>query len=156
MLGVISVVMACGIEAPTTPPTTPIPVARVPKGPADDALDRFDLAEIIASVDPGAVCQLDDRGGGGNEERTHRSWTVVCPRPGRDRTIYFELSDAIQAKLKSIATINGSSGESGDASQPITTTWAIRGNAYIGSVRVLGVNGPADITTFIDLDLAIP
>jgi hypothetical protein len=155
LLALICVMAACAVPVPT-PPSTPLPVAQAPKGLADQALDQFDLASILASVDPGAVCQLGGGGGGGTEERVHRSWTVICPRPGRDRTIYFDLRDAIQAELIRIATVEGSSGDSGDATQPISTVWAIRGNAYIGTVRVLGVNGPADITTFVDLDAAIP
>ena len=109
---------------------------------------------ILASVEGGGACRLGDGGGSGTDRRIHRSWTVTCPRLGRDRTIYFELRDAIQAALTRIATVDGSSGESSDASEPISTVYAFRGNAYIGTVRILGVNGPADLTIFVDLDAA--
>ena len=81
---------------------------------------------------------------------------MTCPRVGGDRTIYFELEDAIEAELGRIATVEGKSAGSGDAPDPISATLDVRGNAYLGTVRILGVNGNANITTFVDVDLAIP
>jgi hypothetical protein len=126
------------------------------KGVADAALERFDLSTILETVDGGSFCQLGGGGGSGSSDRRHVGWTVTCPRPGSDRTIYSELEDAIEAELGKIATVDGKSGGSGDASEPISTVLGVRGNAYLATVRVLGVNGNANITTFVDLDLAIP
>lgn len=97
-LVLICAVSGCAFLAPSTPPTTPLPVVRVPKGPADLDLDRFDLAAILASVDPGGVCQLGDGGGGGTDDRNHRAWTVICPRPRSDRLFRAPGCDRGQAR----------------------------------------------------------
>jgi hypothetical protein len=151
-LVLISLLTACA--APASPSVQG--VGHAAKGPADVALERFDLAAILKTIDGRSVCRLEGGGSSGTSDRVHIAWTVTCPRPGSDRTVYFQLTDAIEAELGRIATINGQTGEGGDAAAPISTVLGVRGNAYIGSVRVLGVNGVANITTFVDIDLAIP
>jgi hypothetical protein len=32
--------------------------------------------------------------------------------------------------------------------------WDVRGNAYVGSMRALGVNGNGNLSVFVSLDLA--
>ncbi len=151
-LVLVGLLTACAASAPPSVQ----PVGHAVKGPADIALDRFDLAAILKTVDGGSACHLEGGGRSGSSDRVHIAWTVTCPRPGGDRTVYFQLADAIEAELGKIATIDGKTGATGDAAAPISTVMGVRGNAYIGSVQILGVNGVANMTTFVDIDLAIP
>jgi hypothetical protein len=47
-------------------------------------------------------------------------------------------------------------GHSGDASEPITTDWNVRGETMVGTSRVLGVNGPGTLTIYVSVDLVTP
>lgn len=150
---------ACSLTAPTPQPVEPVANSPV-FGDADRALERFDPTELIKQVKGGQTCRGDARGGGGGggsgPDTFHRAWVLTCPRIGDDRTVYFLLTDAIDAELRRIATVPGSSHEFGNTPEPLNAVWDIRGNAYLGSMRSLGVNGNGNLSIFLSLDLVAP
>ena len=81
---------------------------------------------------------------------------MTCPRLGDDRNIYFLIVDAIDAELQKIATTPGHASQLGEAQDPLSSVWDVRGNAYVGSMRALGVNGNGNLSVFVSLDLAVP
>lgn len=150
---------ACSLITPT--PQSVEPVANGPLfGDADRALTRFDPTELLKQVKGGQGCRAagggTDAGGGSGPDTFHRAWVLTCPRIGDDRTIYFLLSDAIEGELQRIATVPGSSHEWGNVPDPLSTVWDIQGNAYLGSMRSLGVNGNGTLSIFLSLDLVAP
>jgi hypothetical protein len=153
---VAAVAVACSLTTPTPPPVA----NQRAFGDADRALTRFDPTELLKQVTGGQGCRGagggTDAGGGSGPDTFHRAWVLTCPRIGDDRTIYFLLSDAIEAELQRIATVPGSSHEFGNTPDPLNAVWDIQGNAYLGSMRSLGVNGNGNISIFLSLDLVAP
>ena len=156
------VLAGCGTLLPSqpTPPPAPGPpfVPAPTPGPADLALQGIDALGILRSVEGGAGCRegtlVGSHGGG---DRFHMLQDFTCPRLGNDRNVYFLFVDAYEAALRDIgATVGGRGGESGDANQPIATDWNVRGNASLGTARVIGENGPGTLRLFVSLDLLAP
>jgi hypothetical protein len=149
---------ACSILEPSpSSPSTPNPVARRPAfGDADRALRQLDVSALTEPLDGGKACRRDDGGGSSSDDTFHREWIVTCPRLGDDRNIYFLIVDAIDAELRKVATTPGHASQLGDAQDPLSTLWDVRGNAYVGSMRALGVNGNGNLSVFVSLDLAVP
>ena len=154
MLAVAATIGACAAPAPTVV-VAPAPV-RSSLGDSDRALARFDAEVLLRGVKGGNGCQAEGGGGGGSDDNVHRDWLFTCPRPGADRTVYFLLSEAIEAELKRIATVPAQSKSIRDVPDPLSSVWQIRGEAYRGTVRALGVNGNGTLLIFVDLDLAAP
>ena len=149
---------ACSPAVSTLPPVpTPAPVAQRPVlTDRDRGLARFDPAESIKGVAGGQACRVEGGGGGGDGETFHSESVVICPRAGDDRTIYFLLVDAIEADLRRIGTVPGRGQSLGVVPEPLSTVWDVRGDAYRGSVRALGVNGLGNISIFVSMDLVVP
>ncbi len=115
----------------------------------------LDPEEVLRSVPGGRLCKA------GSLIGSHGQWHMiqdyVCPRGGDDRTVYFLFEEAWEvALLGTGATSSGGGGQSGDASEPITTDWNVAGETMVGTSRVLGVNGPGTLTLFVSLDLVTP
>ncbi len=148
----------CSILEPSpSSPSTPNPVAKRPAlGDADRALRQLDVSALTESLDGGRACRRDDGGGSGSDDTFHREWIVTCPRVGNDRNIYFLIVDAIDGELQKIATTPGHASQLGEAQDPLSSLWDVRGNAYVGSIRALGVNGNGNLSVFVSLDLAVP
>ena len=164
LAGLLSAVLLAGCgtlrpSAPIPPPAPGQPNAPVPTpGPVDLGLRQIDPFSILRSVDGGAACRqgfLTGSHGGGT--RFHALSDFTCPRAGNDRNVYFLFADAYEAALRDAgATVGGSGGESGDASQPIATDWSVRGDTMAGTARVIGDNGPGTLRLFVSLDLLAP
>lgn len=145
---------------PTTPP--PADGAAQPRpnlGPVDRALEDTDLFSILRGVEGGAACRdggtLPGSHGGGGRFHTIRDF--VCVRVDDDRTVFFLFTDALAAALEPTgATLPGSGGTWNDTRNPLTMDWDVRGDAYVGTARVLAVNGPGTLMLFVSLDLSVP
>jgi hypothetical protein len=149
---VLAVAGGCSVIAPTPQPETNPPVF----GNADRALEKFDPTELAKRLQGGPACRDSPGGSTGSDVAFHRDWILTCPRIGDDRTNYFLLTDAIDAELRRIATVPGRGGQLGNAQEPASTVWDIKGNAYVGSARALLVNGNVNMSIFINLDLLVP
>ena len=149
---VLVVAGGCSIIAPTTQPVTRRPTL----GNADLALAKFDPTELAKRLAGGPACLASGGGGAGTEETSQREWELTCPRIDDDRTIYFLLTDAIDAELHRIATVPHRGGTLGNAQESASDVWAIRGNAYVGFVHARLVNGNANLSIFVSIDLVAP
>lgn len=155
-------IVGCGTVLPSqpTPPPAPGPpvVPAPPPGPVDLRLFAIDPFQVLRSVEGGAACRQGTLvGGHGGDERFHALSDYTCPRLGDDRTVYFLFVDAYEAALREAgAELPGRGSESGDANQPIATDWDVRGNARVGTARVIGENGPGTLRLYVSLDLLAP
>lgn len=152
---VAAIAGACSLTVPNPQPVEPVS-HRPALGDADRALAQFDPTELIKQLKEGQTCRGEGGGSSGTDDTLHRDWVLTCPRVGDDRTIYFLVADAIEAELNQIATVPGSGAKLGDVPNPLSNVWDIRGNAYLGSMRALGVNGNGSISIFVSLDLIVP
>lgn len=149
---VLVVAGACSVITPTPQPVTSRPAL----GNADRALATFDPAALAKRLAGGPACLASGGGGSGSGVTLHRDWVLTCPRINDDRTIYFLLTDAIEAELRGIATVTDRGGELGNAQEPASTIWDVRGNAYVGFVHALLVNGNGNLSIFVNVDLVAP
>ena len=152
-----SVIAACSLlPSPTLPPAPVVfEPPKPPPGPADRALMALDPEAVLRSVPGGRQCRPGTLVGSNGSYHMIRDY--VCPRAGDDRTVYFLFTEAWGPALTGTgATSSGGGGMSGDASQPITTDWNLRGETMTGLSRVLGVNGPGTLTLYVSIDLATP
>ena len=149
----------CALLPSPTPGPVPVrPVGEAGLGPVDRAVAAVDAQRILKSVEGGAACREGSFAGGrGGGDGWHSLRDFVCPRNGDDRTVYFLFADAFKAAvLATGATSDGEGAESGAASQPIVTDWALRGDRSVGTARLLGVNGPGTLTLYLSVDLVVP
>lgn len=146
----------CGTTLPSRAPTPAVPVAPAPSpGPIDLALTRIDPLQVLRSVPGGAACRAGTLVG--SHGSFHALSDFTCPRVGDDRNVYFLFADAYEAALRDAgATLGGSGGVTGDAGQPIAKDWTVRGDAWVGTARVIGENGPGTLRLLVSLDLLAP
>lgn len=155
-------IAGCGTVLPSqpTPPPPPGPpfVPAPTPGPVDLRLFGIDPFQVLRSVEGGAACRQGTLAGGhGSDGGFHALSDFTCPRLGNDRNVYFLFVDAYEAALRDAGVeLPGRGSESGDASQPIATDWTVRGDARIGTARVIGENGPGTLRLFVSLDLLAP
>ena len=155
-------IAGCGTVLPSqpTPPPTPGPpaVPAPPPGPVDLRLFGIDPFRVLRSVEGGPACRQGTLVGGRvGDDRFHALSDYTCPRLGDDRNVYFLFVDAYEAALRDAgAEVPGRGTVSGDASQPMSTDWDVRGNARFGTARVIGENGPGTLRLFVSLDLLAP
>jgi hypothetical protein len=149
---VLAVVGGCSVIAPTPQAVTNLPAF----GNADRALATFDPTELAKRLAGGPACIASGGGGAGIGDIAQREWVLTCPRIDDDRTIYFLLTDAIDAELRRIATVPRRGGSLGNAQEPASDVWALRGNAYVGFVHARLVNGNGDLSIFVSIDLVAP
>src|SRR3954469_22780256 len=88
-------------ETPAVALADPLPTF----GPGDVALNQFDPEVVIRDVPGRAACTTRLLADGSTDVTRHVTWLVTCRRAGQDRTIYFDIGDAIEADLRENATI---------------------------------------------------
>ena len=73
--------------------------------------ESFDPIAIAHSLESGADCTGTRAEHAIEESYAHLTWRLVCPRPPGDRTVYFQLVDAVEAFIATAgATIGSGSG----------------------------------------------
>lgn len=149
---------SCGLALPGTPAPTLLPTAIVPQqtsGPVDRALEAFDAAGVLGGVKDGAACKPGTlTGSHGGKGRLHALADFVCPRIGDDRTVLFAFTGALEAALRATgAGMDASGATLNDSGDPLAMEWDVRGETMVGTVRVLGVNGPSTLVLYVSLDL---
>lgn len=104
LLGVGLLFGACGAEPmlPAADPTL-VPAARA-------LAESFDPVAIVARLPTGAGCSGVAVGKEIDQSYAHLAWQLTCPRGPGDRTVYFQLVDAIEEWFAGRGIARGSGG----------------------------------------------
>ncbi len=153
---VASVAVACGAPQPSSSQVSASPIILAP---AETAFGPFDPVAMVGVVNGGQQCRPTERGrvvtGVGPAATVQRDWLIVCPRSGMDRNVYFLLGDAIDTSLKRRTTdqISGRHEWPGNSQDPIMSEWTVKADPYVGTIHLVGTNGPGSLSIAVSLDL---
>ena len=153
---VAAVALACGTPAPSSSQTLASPIILAA---AEAAFGGFDPVAMVGGVNGGQQCRPTERGrvvtGAGPTATVHRDWLIVCPRPVSDRNVYFLLDDAITTSLSRRTTDQISSRHEwpGNSQDPIMSEWTVKAGEYVGTIHLVGTNGPGSLSIAVSLDL---
>jgi len=159
LLGIVigtSAMEACGVPQPSASQVAASPIILEA---AEAAFGPFDPVTMVGGVNGGQQCRPTERGrvvtGVGPSATVHRDWLILCPRSGTDRNVYFLLGDAIDTFLNRFKTDHVSSRHEwpGNSQDPITSEWTVTAGPYVGTIHLVGTNGPGSLSIAVALDL---
>jgi hypothetical protein len=119
-------------------------------------LNHFDPEVVIRDVPGREACATRRLGGGSSDTTRHMTWLVTCRRVGQDRTIYFDIADAIEAEIRRNATIPQAGGVQGGPGEPLADFWSFRANAVAGTIDMTSIDAVGSLSIIVTLDLSIP